>query len=194
MEQTREEEEDEKEKERKKIFFDGLYALDGEDREEKETNEIATLLKESKQRNEARKLPRCDYGFVNARGSRDIRAVKGNLLRMSTLPDIASSVRLSSSGRVDTRLERTSLPRNSPIKDSEREQLLNQKPITSVTVSSSPTTSLHHLPRRSSSNRPIPTMPAKRKRVQSFQLRPESQQIFKGLSFCKLLVDIYVPK
>lgn len=189
MEQAREEDDQKK----KIIFFDALYALDEADRqqeeeEKKEPNEIVRLLTESKQRNQV-KTSTGPEGTVNAHGgSREIHSVKGTRLRMSTVPDTtASSVEWLSSRRVDPRLERTSLlPRKSAIRGEEREQL-NQEPLrTSVTTIPTPTPIPTHLhPRRTSSlNRHIPTMPGKRKRVQSLQIRPESQQIFKGLSFC----------
>ncbi|KAI9784531.1 MAG: hypothetical protein M1816_000797 [Peltula sp. TS41687] len=194
MEPAREKDNDQKKQ--KKTFFEALYALDkGDDREEEE-EEIVRLLKESKQRNQPKASTTRHDRTVNSRGRREIRSVEGALLRTSTAPDrTPSSVDVEWLGSrcadTDTRVD---LPWGLDIKGTGCEESEQQPRPTSVTTPTISTPTPAHLhPRRSSKNKPVPSMPGKRKRVQSVQLRPESQQIFKGLSFYFLPNDEIAP-
>ena len=150
-------------------FFDALYALDSEDSEE-ETNWVVALLRNSR---ESAQTPR-SHDHTTAgnhdRLAREPRAVKGNLVRVHSAPLVLAS---SDSGRVNS--SGAFLQSTTALKVVGRGQF-NRSPLRSVL--GTPRQSLRP------SIRSDISMTGKRKRAKSVQLLPESQQIFKGLSFC----------
>ena len=150
------------EEEEKKAFFEGLYALDDSTDEVEDSSGIDEILRQSKPSTSTRQHN------VSKRVRREVpcpQDFKHSLARTASAPlqPSTSFPRSTSSGK-----RRPTSLLHGPAKAINIEQIVantDRKELASNTM--------HKTSRPSS----------KRKRGQSFQLLPESQQIFKGLSF-----------
>ncbi|KAI9786511.1 MAG: hypothetical protein M1835_003053 [Candelina submexicana] len=148
----------------KSQLFDQLYDLDRAEKETQETCEIAQLLKRSRSSGSGRttapiRIPKRILGLMCHASPGLLRTVSEPLLR---------------NGLNNSPSEDVSVVQETPLRKTKHQASPRNLSITS------------NLPpnrKRSSSLTGNQTMPGKRKRGRSLQTMPESQQIFKGLSF-----------
>lgn len=153
--------------ERKVAFFERLNALEEEEDGEEESV-TAELLGQSRQPDERTPSPpeALKRRRIRATDDNSIRGVKRNLLRTRSLPSTSHPTDSSSAITEVT----------------QRGTTIGKEPASqSSTATSSPARDLSAAPRPKLLKG---NMPGKRKKVKSFHVLPESQQIFKGFSFC----------
>lgn len=164
------------EKERaKRAFFDELYALDEED-EEDEIEDIAlTLMRKCSRKIDAESKVAVTPGVneIPMRKEQSNAASLAKLARTVSAPVPVASTLLS--GEIGRIKETPACPRPSLLPHaSEGDERVVSNPLRARTG------------KRSASTDEMPKASGKRKRDKPLQLKPEAQQIFKGLKFRKI--------
>ena len=151
------------EKEAKEILFDELYQLDKEDSSEEDQSNASVILRQSKVTPSSDVLARTRRNRVSHSSPPNqtlLRTVSAPLLQPSALSPPQTNV-----------MERSSFSSTASLHPSE--QVITDTPIMAKKSASV------------TAQKEVSKTFGKRKRGQSLELKPESQQIFKGLAFCK---------
>ena len=154
------------EEKEKETLFDELYQLDEDDSGEEDQSDVSVILRQSRL---ALALPRSKFS-ARAPTNRVIHSSRPeqSLLRTVSAPLPQPSV---SNHRQANVVERSSFSSTASSKPSE--QIVIDTPI---------------MPKKTAgmtAQKEAPKTTGKRKRGQSLELKPESQQIFNGLAFCE---------
>lgn len=159
-------------KEAKKAFFRELYQLDDEESGEEDLSNASAILSRSKL---ILLWSRSQAGTHRDRLIHSSRSDQPPLERTlsAPLPDLGTTP----AGRTGS---------TSSLSFSSILSLISQKrPVIDTPFGA-------QQPRSITTNSNMPNTNGKRKRGQSFETRPESQQLFKGLSFCTLILVLYL--
>lgn len=152
------------EEKEKEALFDELYKLDNEDSGDEDQSNASVILRQSRLA-----LPRSDIS-TRAPGNRVIHSLRPeqSLLRTVSAP---LPQPLASNHRQADVVERSSFSSTASSKPSE--QLIIDTPIIAKSIAGM------------AAQKGASKTSGKRKRGQSLELKPESQQIFHGLCFCR---------